>query len=44
MSGIEINTPCPHWQTQSGDIAGTATGAALADQGMGPGDADEANI
>lgn len=41
MSGIEINALCPHWQTQSGDIAGTATGAALADQGMGPGEADE---
>jgi probable rRNA maturation factor len=45
MSGIEINYPCPHWQTQYGAIADTATRAALAalaDQGMGPGDADEA--
>ncbi len=45
MNGIEVNTPCAHWQAQHGAIADTATRAALAvlaDQGMGPGDGDDA--
>lgn len=42
MHGIEITYPCPHWQTQHAAIEDTATRAVLAvlaDQGMGPGDA-----
>lgn len=45
MSGIEISTPCPHWQTQHGAIAETATRAALAvlaDQDMAPSDGGDA--
>ncbi len=44
MSEIEINTLCPRWLTQFGNIADTATRAALAalaDQGMASGDTDE---
>ncbi len=47
MSGIEINTPCPHWQTHYDEIADTVTVAALAvlaDQGMGQDEAHEISI
>lgn len=42
MSGIEISTPCPHWQSLHEAIletAALATQTVLADQGLGP-DAD----
>ena len=44
MRGIEINYHCPHWQTLEGNIAQIVTDAAmaaLADQGLVAGDADE---
>lgn len=47
MNEIGIDCRCPRWQTQSGDMAQTATRAALAalaGQGMGSsGDAGDAN-